>query len=206
MRAHRTARRHPGRVFADLYEGNEGFDAHHYRETGAPFIVLKATEGVQHVDAKHRLRARLAHELGLPVCHYHYLDLAPTAMQARNFWTNVLGVWHKDDFLMIDAERGGIGDADNPSGLLKEFDRDLHHLSGRMALGYSEQSFLHEHNLTVMSGKWDVADYGRTPTRPPLGQELWAHQYTDKGQIAGCIAPTDLNVLVAPSAIRYWDR
>lgn len=204
-KSQRTGRRHPGRRFADLYEGNAGFDAHHYRESGAPFVVLKASEGTGHVDAKHNLRARFAHEMGVPVGHYHFLRPGAVAVQARLLWTVASHAWHPRDFLIIDAEREGIGDLPDPAQLVADFDRAVHQITGRLAIGYSEDSFLHEHGLSVLSRKWWVADYGAQPHQPPHGQELWAHQYTDAGVIGGCVAPTDLSVLVSPSAVRYWD-
>lgn len=208
MKARRAARRHPGRTFADLYEGNAMFDAHHYAEAGAPFIVHKATQGAHHVDARHALRSGLAHELGLAVGHYHFLDLSASAeQQADHFWAQSKAHWAPRDFLIVDCERGGVGTAGgNVRQFLIEFDHRLHRVAGRTAIGYSEQSFLHEHELVVVSRKWWVADYGANPSAPPRGQELWAHQFTDKGRIAGCAPPTDLSVLVAKSAIDYWDR
>lgn len=207
MKSARAARRHPGRTFADLYEGNGVFDAHHYAEAGAPFLVHKATQGARHVDAKHALRCGLAHEMSLPVGHYHYLDLSARAeAQADHFWAQAKAHWRPRDFLIVDVERGGVGRASGVKQFLVEFDHRLHRIAGRTAIGYSEQSFLHEHNLVVVSRKWWVADFGANPGAPPRGQELWAHQFTDTGRIFGCAPPTDLSVLVAPSAIRYWDR
>jgi GH25 family lysozyme M1 (1,4-beta-N-acetylmuramidase) len=205
----RTAARHPGRQFADLYEGDPVFDARAYRETGAPFIVLKATQGTWHVDTKHSLRVRMAHEQFLPVGHYHFLSAGVSAVeQADFFWRTAREHWAPNDFLIIDCERDAF-DAYSPSlvrNQLSMFDRYLHQISGRLAIGYSEQSFLHECDLAILSRKWWIADYGANPGRPPRGQELWAHQYTDAGRIAGTSGSVDLSVLVAASAVAWWDK
>jgi len=205
MKSARAAKRHPGRLFADLYEGDPVFDAHHYASTGAPFVVLKASQGSGHTDSRHHLRSQLAHEVGLPVGHYHYLTESTPSAQAALLWDVAKRAWAPRDFLIVDIERGaGLTD---PHDQLTRFDQHLHEITGRTCIGYSEDSYLEEHLLEVKSRKWWVADYGASPNKHlPFGQELWAHQFTGTGRINGTEGETDLSVLVAPSAIRWWDR
>lgn len=218
-RSVRAFRRHAGRRFADLYEGDSGFDAHNYAAGGAPFIVLKATQGIGHVDSLHAVRCENAHKNGLAVGHYHfYEENGRPELQAQHFWGTVKGhfltTWpkgrgHDDmrnshtDFLILDVESiGGIPNA----GELANFCRELHRLSGGRALiGYSNKAFLLEHDLHVPGDKWWVADYPNFPGKIG-GRTLWAHQFTESGLIAGVGRPCDCSVLVDRSSIRYWAK
>lgn len=211
--------RHANRRFADLYEGNVGYNAARYAAGGAPFIVLKATEGIGHVDVLHATRCEVSHFHGLAVGHYHfYIENGRPELQARHFWETVrphyLVKWphgrghdampdsHKD-FLIVDVETEGSSVPDR--GELANFCRELYRISKQEIIGYSGRSFLLEHNLHVPGDKWWVADYPFFPGN--IGPRiLWAHQFTDAGHIPGVGPACDCSVLVARDSIRYWAR
>lgn len=212
--------RHPGRRFVDLYEGNAGFDASRYALSGAPFLVHKASEGIAHTDSKHALRCIEAHKHGLAVGHYHFFRGSETGrpeIEARHFWQTVrphfLTKWPQGrghdllpsshtDFLIVDVETAGGAPLQME---LTHFCRELHRVSGRnIDIGYSGKFFLKEHRLHIPGDKWWVADYPFFPGDPGEGRHLWAHQYTDHGNIPGIGQPCDTSVIVAKQSIRYW--
>jgi GH25 family lysozyme M1 (1,4-beta-N-acetylmuramidase) len=215
-----AAKRHPGRLFADLYEGNPGYNATPYKLGGRPFVVLKATQGVAHVDSLHAVRCEHSHSIGLAVGHYHYMDPdSAAAAQAVHFLDTVrphllqrwpLGVGHDalrlshTDFLIVDIEGSGWRDA---QAMLTAFEREVHRVSGgHHLIGYSGRSFLLEHDLHLEGGdKWWVADYPNFPTG--LGRrELWAHQFSEGFRVQGITTACDASVLVDSVSVRYWDQ
>lgn len=214
-----AAKRHPGRLFADLYEGNAGFNAHEYRKAGRPFVVLKATQGTGHVDALHATRCEASHLVGLPVGHYHYLNSSgDPAAEARHFWATVhphfLGKWPRGrghdslslshtDFLILDVEAPGMRDAAQKT---RQFEQQLHRLSGEPIICYASKSFLLENNLRVTGEKYWVADYPTFPGNIGKGRILWAHQFSDAFRLPGISHPGDASVLVSHNSIRYWDN
>lgn len=217
-----AAKRHAGRVFADLYEGNAGYNARAYHLGGRPFLVHKATEGVHHVDKLHAYRCEESHRNGLAVGHYHYLSpgVSPR-QQAEHFWNVVrphfLTAWAPGhghnamphahtDFLIVDIERGS-GGWSNPADELARFDHNVRQLTGnRILIGYSERSFLFEHSLQVASRKWWVASYPTFPGNLGRGRILWAHQFADNYRLPGIGQPCDASVIVDKNSIRYWEN
>lgn len=221
-RSVRAFKRHPGRSFADLYEGTPSYSAVAYRESGAPFVVLKATEGIGHVDSQHSDRCERSHAAGLAVGHYHFLrpESGRPEWEAKHFWETVrphfltewpIGKGHDKarlshvDFLIVDVEVGHS--TEQIQEALTHFCRELLRVSkvkvGRL-IAYTGKAFLFEHNLHVPGDKWWVADYPDFPGKLGGGRELWAHQFTEDGFIPGA-GRGDCSVIVNSASIRYWE-
>lgn len=213
-KSYKTAEKKAGRLFADLYEFNAGYDAGKYAPQ-RPFIVLKATEGLHHNDSRHAERSHASHQHGLAVGHYHFLrpENGSPRSEAEHFWEvvkpHLLTRWPQGrghdqkpdqhvDFLIVDVEVGS-----NASIALQRFDDWFRHISGRSLIGYSGLSFLLEHNLHLKGDKWWVADYPYFPRG--LGKRiLWAHQFTSAYHLPGIGQACDASVLVDRNSIRYW--
>lgn len=222
-RSVRAAKRHKGRTFADCYEGTPVYNPVAYRASGAPFIVLKATEGIGHIDSRHAPRSIGSHAAGIAVGHYHfYREDGRPELQAKHFWNTVkphfltewpAGKGHDKaklahtDFLIVDVEpeRG----SPNPTRHeVENFCRELLRVSGLnhgKLIGYTGKSYLFEAGLHIPGDKWWIADYPNFPGNLGGGRELWAHQFTENGRIAGISSPCDLSVIVNRDAIRYWE-
>lgn len=191
---------------ADISGNNAAFSAAQYASAGHLLITIKATEGTYYVNPKWEEWVVQAHEHKLAVNHYHFAAPEESALeQARKFWATIRPHFTPDlDRVMIDIETGS---QDLWPAFLKEYDDELHRLSGLKTIGYTYASALSE-RLELRSRLWMVAAWGtRRPAsrlKIPCGT-LWGWQYTG-GQgapsggplgAAGIPGACDLSVLRA---------
>src|SRR5258708_28077374 len=87
------------RLFADISDYQERFDALAYVRGGHRLVMIKATEGVDWASINHGPRADAAHGAGLHVWHYHFAhpDSDPDAIgEAAHFWRQTRPHYHPD--------------------------------------------------------------------------------------------------------------
>lgn len=111
-------------------------DVSHYQAglhlDGAPFVMIKATEGTSFIDAEYRGFVAQAMRLGIPFGAYHYLRGGNLGTQATHAYSLVgPGVP-----LMVDVERTQFGPADPMLSDVLTFVREYRHLGGIVHLVY----------------------------------------------------------------------
>lgn len=175
------------RYMADQYEGNAEPDLELYAHYGHTIYAHKATEGVGHVDSRHKARAREAHRLGLTVVHYHFArpDEGQALWEARNFRGSLeVGVFQPGDYLAIDLERQALNMwAPTYSYLVELYDaivRETRH----DPLIYANTDFLTNLGGGGWLGKRRIwqADYNLNRGKLPWRTPVWACQFTDGEQ------------------------
>jgi lysozyme len=172
------------RLFADVSNYNERFDAHAYVKGGHQLVMILATDGVVFTSPKYVDQANHAHEAGVAVWHYHFcrpeVDPAATG-EASHFWTVVKPHYRPGDRLVLDVERRHPGGAKGLIDYTHSLDGKLQKISGVHAVAYTYDSLLREvgHRWQVSSGDWHVASYGSRPAPLGWGRRMVAWQYTD---------------------------
>lgn len=210
----KIALKKPGRVFADISNNNTAggrttYNARVYCQTH-PFLVHKATQGINFIDPLYAERVEATHLQGRPVGHYHYVSGLSSSTQAveeaEHFWDTIRdffkdNVNRKHDLILLDLETL----QSDPQGILNAFENRIHALSGHLPIVYTGLAYFLEHALVCLSRKFWIAAYpGPIPYKLPRGQNLWAHQYTPEGRVTGIAGNCDKSLLIERSAIAYW--
>lgn len=178
-------------VMLDLSSNNPVKSLRDVWDAGARVLTLKATEGTGYAWGASAGFAKAWHGFGGICGHYHFMHPGGSAeafAEADTFVAHVRGALGPADFLVVDAETKGEGNAEVAAFI----DRVHAHLPGRPGLEYSYQAFFTDDNIQLHRGwqRW-VAAYGSTP--PGLSWEAW--QYTQTGQVPGIGGDVDLSHL-----------
>lgn len=164
------------------------------------FAFLKATEGVNFVDAYYLDNYEACVRLGIPTGTYHF---------ARAEWNNA-----RDEARFFIEQMGGATfgpgdmlalDIETPDYALDLYQWTLEWLS-RVADGcgiapvvYSNNYFLRYHNIAghddvAQNGLWLASWQDTLPPPTPTWAVVAFWQYSDKGMIPGIRGPVDLDV------------
>lgn len=215
----KKARRNPGRSFCDLSNNNaiagmEVYNARVYARKH-PFLIHKATQGIDFIDPLHAERCEFTHAQGLPVGHYHFMDGFGSGNraveEAEHFIKIVIPHFMEhspksglhDDFLILDIETPQVA----PNECIKAFESRVRSLCKLEIICYTGLSYFEEHNLVCASSKWWLAAYpGPLPLKLPRKQKIWAHQFTEQGKCEGVAGKCDMNILIDKESISYWDK
>lgn len=202
-------------VFADISNNNATFDAAAYRAAGHVFIAIKASEGVNFRDPRHRsfcLAAGLHH---IGIAHYHFarpdLGNSPDA-EAQLFLETALPLAGPRDYLVLDMERGTL---QRDPGWAKAFDAAVRKRSRFSTILYGSRSWLEAaHADEWLAGAplrfWD-ADWSSGRDFAPEGGMCVMRQSSDgvfgpePHQVAG-IGSCDVNHLRGGFAARVLSK
>jgi GH25 family lysozyme M1 (1,4-beta-N-acetylmuramidase) len=187
-------------MFADLSSYQPTFNPLRYRRGGYALVALKATEGADNVDPRHKQRARQAHEAGLKVWHYHYArpDLHPKGEgETTNLWRTVQPAWLPGDQLVLDLELWPSGGPAAMALYCTALDTRIREISGHDPIGYTNIAMIDEapEGWGLRSGLWWVAWYSGKLRRLPGKRTLVAQQVGEMGVFPGIPAHCDENVL-----------
>lgn len=158
------------------------------------FVMIKATEGVNHQDKRHEENIENARRAGLVVGAYHVMTMRDADEQADNFIANS-GLQKGDMAPVIDMEESILGgkDRDEVRKVLKKIVTRLKKEYGVKPIIYCSYKF---NNL--MRCKENYPDYPLWIARyasdtKPEDADIW--QFTDIGDIPGISSVVDLNAL-----------
>lgn len=159
------------------------------------FVILKATEGGDHVDERFAANLAGAEAAGLAVGAYHFFTFCkPGAEQARNF----LAAVPRDRRLLppvVDLEFGGNCSArpsvDDLKRELVAFLQPVEAAFGRPAIFY----VMNDAATQYADALPDRQRWVRSIAWPPSGADWVYWQYHDEGRINGIDGDVDLNVL-----------
>lgn len=159
------------------------------------FVVMKATEGGDHVDRKFAFNLAAARQARLKVGAYHFFTFCrPGADQAANF----LRIVPADDDLLppvVDIEFGGnCPDRPSPDRFateLKAFLDPVEQAFGKPAIVYVIGDAIDMYGSVIPERRLWVRSLAYHP-----GHEDWIYwQYHNSGSVDGITGPVDLNVL-----------
>lgn len=162
---------------ADVSSNNGTISVANYARAGHVILAIKASQGGSYRNPFHLEQCREAHEFGLTVLHYHFMDPEPgIEIQIANFRDTYLRGWRAGDYASFDMEVPGI-----TTHLANATLDDFHKKTGHEPVLYSDRGFA-ESNLkgVVIPGKrfW-MADWSSNPLVLPKQYILWARQYTN---------------------------
>lgn len=162
---------------ADVSSNNGVISIPSYSRAGHAVLIIKATQGTSYVNPDHFEQANLAHEFGITVVHYHFVEPGDNQAQIDHFRNVYIRAWRKGDYVCGDFEVDGLTGSST-----SDFLRKLHAETTHEPILYTYKSFL-ENQLrgAVVPGKrlW-LADYSDVaPTYDKNLYKLWAWQYTD---------------------------
>lgn len=182
----------------------QGFpDFHKVAASGRRFVYIKATEGVDFVDAGYQRRQRDARHANLHTGFYHFLRPRSTrngAAEAEHFYRTVRGITRgtgrgaKLLRLAADIEVSTI-----PPSLTREYTRDfmnrLKQLAEHEPLLYTFPGFLPAWGEELGGYPLWLANFTKA-ARPtlPHGFDRWTiWQHDDHGRVPGVSGDVDLN-------------
>jgi GH25 family lysozyme M1 (1,4-beta-N-acetylmuramidase) len=170
--------------FADLSDNNMDYQALTYADAGHLIIALKASEGVDYVNPKHRgwaLQSGLEH---VAVIHYHFArpDLGNTPEAEAQFFLRVTeGLLGPRDYVVLDLERATPQGWEHDPAWSRDFDQYIREHSHYRTILYASQSTLQGYTGWLFGAplrSWDAA-WGDGPDYAPPGYVCVFRQYTD---------------------------
>lgn len=172
------------RIFPDINNFTERFQAHQVRAAGALVIGVLASDGESFVSPSYAQQVAHAHEAHLQVWHYHFCrpESDPNAIgEMGHFWKTVRGHYKRGDRLVLDVERNHPA---GPMGLVKyvhRCDHVLHQLSGIHQVTYMPDSLFRScgSGLQTLSKEFWIASWGGRVARLGAGRRMIAQQIND---------------------------
>lgn len=193
------------RYFADVSSNNGRINIQDYSRAGHCLLAIKATQGSGYVNPYHSEQCKIAHEFGLTVLHYHWLDTSAVGPQIENFRTTYLPHWRDGDYPGFDAE-----EEDLTTGFINKTLANYKLLTTHDPVGYVPLVKLE--GLVIPGKRLWFPDYNLNQYVPTgNGFKLWSWQFTDgqKGQLphrcAG-IGNCDISVLSRGPALALYIR
>lgn len=163
-------------VILDLSHWEENVNFKLVKEDGLCAIIHKATQGLNYVDPKYRIREKATEQEGLLWGAYHFGVCADGKSQAEHFLNIVRG--SSKVLLALDIE-----DNNGNNITLKQaedFVNRVHEATGRLPLIYGSSHFLNDFDTQILKKcpLW-IARWGPEPILP-VGWNNWIlWQYTD---------------------------
>jgi lysozyme len=188
---------------ASLWQGTINFAG--ARKAGNRFVFLKATQGVGWIDPLFSNNWHKAHNAGLEVGGYHFLDNSgPGSEQAAHFATVLRTVGYKATDLppVCDFEDGGHATPE----MCREFNENVRDRLGRRMILYSG-STLRDSGGGRLGAAWLwIPDYGVSAPPVPEGWDTWTFwQYTSNGHTVPGESRIDADLFHGgPLAWRAW--
>jgi GH25 family lysozyme M1 (1,4-beta-N-acetylmuramidase) len=172
------------RIFPDINNFTERFNAHQVASGGALVVGILATDGVGFTSPTYAEQAQHAHGAGIPVWHYHFCRPEQDRLgvdETPHFWRVVKPHFHRGDRLVLDVERS------HPQGLaqLRRYvhmlDERLHELSGIHQATYIPDSLFRAlgPELQTRSGDFWIASWGGRVARLGHGRRMIAQQISN---------------------------
>lgn len=169
-------------LFADLSNWNDHFNVVAYHAAGHRIVALKASEGVDFIDHRHRAWALQAHSHGLIVAHYHYgrPDRTSGAEEAAFFLHVTAGVRGPYDYLVYDGERAANGSFGLDAAHCRDFDKHIREHTRYHTVLYASSSQATPDALGDSPWKryWE-ANYSQQADSHFKDMETMARQFTD---------------------------
>lgn len=163
---------------ADVSSNNGTIDVPNYSRAGHAVIAIKATQGDRYVNPYHLDQCNVAHQFGLTVVHYCYLEALSARVQFDHFRNQYLRGWRNGDYVAFDSERGVTtpGYSTTSDCLLYSFTE-----AGHEPMLYTNEDRLHTelNGIVVPGGRLWIANYSKEPNIDRGKYVLWAWQYTD---------------------------
>lgn len=198
----------PTPTVVDLSHHNTVTDFKRLKLSGVQGVIHKATEGASFVDKVYGRRRNEAVQAGLLWGAYHFFKPGNVQAQVDHFLNVALSdnlvISGQDILLCLDHEDKACTIND-----VVTFLQLIEKRTGRKAVLYSghvlkEQLGSSVHTYLASHRLW-LAQYGPTPVSPPaFAKGPWLWQYTDKGEVPGVVAPTDLNHSFALDLAGEW--
>jgi len=156
-------------------------------------VIHKCTEGTGYIDDKADNRFFLAKEAGLLWGLYHFARPGNMAAQVDFFLAAAAEISDAETMLVLDWEDAGVSLDD-----AVEFLQLVEERSGRAPVLYSghvlKEALAGSPDPRISQYRLWLCQYASEPVLPPGYYDgWWAWQYTDKGEVPGVTAPTDLN-------------
>lgn len=172
------------RIFPDVSNFTERFQAHQVRSAGCLLVGVLATDGVDFVSPTYIEQAAHAHEAGLRVWHYHFArpEVDPSAEgEPAHLWRVVKPHFQRGDRLVFDVERQH---RDGPRGLTaycRQLDIRLATISGVDPAFYMPDSLFRScgPGLQTRSGDFWIASWGGRVARLGHGRRMIAQQISN---------------------------
>lgn len=188
--------------FVDLssnnaHDGAASFDAVAYRRAGHRIVGIKVSEGRDYINPFWVGWARAAVNAGLSLVLYHFANPADPGDQAVVFAKaiNAARVFrHGRDRVFLDLEQGS--NVADPVSFRGRFEVTMV-ASGFPSLGvYSDAGYLAQYGSGLRPASRDmwVAAFPSLPVGW-WSPDVWAHQYTETGQVQGVTGLVDLSRL-----------
>lgn len=172
------------RTFADISSNDREFNAAQYAAAGHLLVAIKATEGTDYINPRHRswcLHAGLHH---VAVAHYHFArpdwnDVAET--EAKHFLEAALPLAGGRDYLVLDLERATAQGWSHDPAWSFNFDKYVQAHSRFRTILYASAGLLRESDGWLAGDDRRVwcADWSDAPNYAPPGYNCIFRQYTD---------------------------
>lgn len=175
----------------DISHHNGLIDFRRVAADSVDFVIIKATEGVNHTDSMMFHNWREARNAGILVGFYHFFRFDRGGVRQGRHFLNAIGDMATDMPLVIDFEV-----ANNP-------ERDYYLVIGRLRdmAGYLRRRGRrvmiycnHNEYDKYIRGNFDYLDLWLASGRLPAGDDrrhLWQHSHN--GRVAGISTPVDIN-------------
>jgi hypothetical protein len=167
-------------LFADISDYQSTFRAVSYKSAGHKLIVIKAGEGVGIGGAtNHDNRTNAAHQVGLSVWHYWFLDPSIDPRQQAAACVKALSGFKVGDRVVIDTESLSVAPAEG-CRVAVEMRLALASYGHPHAILYTFEAYVTD-ELYVEGAEYWIAQYDGTFKRPDLDRKfnIIAKQYTD---------------------------
>lgn len=178
----------------DISAHNGSIDFGKVKEAGYDFVIIKATEGTDFKDSMFVDNTRRAREAGLKVGAYHFFRFDTDGqLQAINLLHSIRN--RKFDFpIVVDIERFGNPEGEQPSKIISRLATMLQHLSGNGidVLLYSNKDD-YDRYLRDNFGSYPLWICSFTAPDPDINWTLW--QYSHRGKVDGIDGNVDLNTI-----------
>jgi GH25 family lysozyme M1 (1,4-beta-N-acetylmuramidase) len=172
------------RIFPDISNDTERFQAHQVASAGAPAISILCTDGLGFVSPAYASQAADAHDARIPVWHYHFCRPERNRLaigEAVHFWRHARTRFEHGDRLVLDVERAH---PEGPAGLVRyvhRLDAMLHEISGIEQCAYMPDSLFRQcgSELQTRSNEFWIASWGGTVARLGHGRKMVAQQISN---------------------------
>lgn len=164
---------------------------------GYRFAIIRATIGNYYTDPRFYVNWDGARDAGLLLSAYHVVTPEHSADSQADRFFDALGERKADLPLVLDVELSRGASQADITACIRDCLQMVEQRDGRKPIVYTARWFWNEHVLE--SAEWAaydlwVANYGVSAPSLPAGWSEWRFwQHSDRGQVPGIAAATDLN-------------
>jgi lysozyme len=182
----------------DVSHWDEEIDWKKVKASGINKAMIKATEGLDHVDHLFVKNWTYAKEAGLQRGAYHFFHPAMDPIKQANFFLKTVGTLVDYDMpCCIDWETHDEIKSSTEIESGKLFLETIHKATKKTPIIYSGGYYMNELGNPISLQRYPLwlADYRQSPHIPKPWTCTWAWQYTDKANVPGIKTQCDMSIV-----------